>query len=266
MNDKKTFMDYLADIGGWVLGIAMFIYLAYRTLNFLEFTFTDQDQMYKYLGLFSTTVGAVIFAIIFKRSFYFDRRARVWRSDEFRKAVSATMMVVCALGEVGLAFADMSIVTAMKTGVVTLSEGEINTFIWLTAGLAGLVGAAIAAIKLTAPHPKTDPEIDMSELDADNNGIFDRNEKKNKGSNQRPAPVYNQTDQQPQYKAYTLNDLLHAIGMNKDEIRAAMKEQGLIGETETRQALKQMGRWPSDLSNNNFKKLFDELNGHKVNP
>ena len=254
MNDKKTFLDYLADIGGWVLGIAMFIYLAYRTLNFLEFTFTDQDQMYKYLGLFSTTVGAVIFAIIFKRSFYFDRRARVWRSDEFRRAISATMMVVCALGEVGLAFADMSIVTQMKTGVVTMTEGEINTFIWLTAGLAGLVGAAIAAIKLTAPHPKTDPEIDMSELDADNNGIFDRNEKKNKGSNQRPA--YTQTDQQPQH---TLDEFLAVTGMTRQQAQTQFKDRDQFMRVAS-------GKFDY-VSGGNLRRMYGELmNGQNADP
>ena len=78
MKEQKVFADYLAEIGAWVLGIAMFIYLGYRTLDFLTFTFREEDAFFAYLGLFSTTVGAVIFALIYKRSFYYDRKAKVW--------------------------------------------------------------------------------------------------------------------------------------------------------------------------------------------
>ncbi len=179
--DEKTFLDYLSDMGAWVLGGAMFIYLGFRTLDFLTFTFREEDVLFAYLGLFSTTVGAIIFALIYKRSFYFDRKAQVWRSDEFRKTAALVMMVVCAGGELLLAVADMSVVTAQKSGVVTMTEGELNTFMWLTAGLAGAVGVAIGAIKLTPRHPKTDPILDMSEFDADNNGVED--------SKEQPAPI-----------------------------------------------------------------------------
>jgi hypothetical protein len=177
--EQKNVMDYLADILAWVLGGAMFLYLGFRTLNFLSFTLSDQDQIYKWLGWFSTTLGAVIFAIIYKRSFYFDRRARLWRSDEFRKTVSGVMAIVCALGEFALAAADMSLQAALKTGIVTMSEGELNTIIYGTAGLAFLVGLSVAMIKMTPRHPQTDPVIDMSEYDFDNNGVMDKQEQRN---------------------------------------------------------------------------------------
>lgn len=187
--EQKTGMDYLSDMAAWALGGAMFIYLGYRTLDFLAFTFREEDVVFSYLGLFSTTIGAVIFALIWKRSFYFDHKAQVWRSDEFRKTVALVMMVLCALGEVALAFADMSMITQIKSGLITLTEGEMNTFMWLTAGLAFLVGAAIAAIKLSPRHPRTDPQIDMSELDADNNGVEDRREAPRQRSRElRTAP------------------------------------------------------------------------------
>jgi len=177
MKNQKTFIDYLADMGAWGLGLAMFIYLGYRTLNFVSFTFSEQDQIYKWLTLFSTTIGAIIFAVIYKRSNYFDYRTRRWRSDEFKKSVSLTMMIVCFLGEAGLAYADMSLEASKQLGVVTLSEGELRTFISLSVLLAFAVGVAVAAIKLTPPHPLTDPEVDMSALDTNNNGIFDRQER-----------------------------------------------------------------------------------------
>lgn len=206
LKEQKTFLDYLADIGAWVLGGAMFLYLGYRTLNFLSYTLSDQDQIYKYLGWFSTTIGAVIFAIIWKRSFYFDRRSGEWRSDEFRKTISLVMMIVCAFGEFALAAADMSLEAALKTGVVTMSEGELNTLILFTAGLAFLVGGAVAAIKMTPPHPRTDPIIDMSDQDADNNGVLDRNEQNNRNQNRnqsqripQPAPI-NQDVPRPELK------------------------------------------------------------------
>lgn len=183
MKEQKVFADYLAEIGAWVLGIAMFIYLGYRTLDFLTFTFREDDVFFAYLGLFSTTVGAVIFAIIYSRSFYYDRTSRVWRSDEFKKTVSIVMTLICFAGEVALAVADMTIITAQKGGAVSMTEGELKTIMWLTAGLAGLVGAAVAVIKLTPRHPKTDPLIDMSDKDVDNNGIFDNRERGGKPAN-----------------------------------------------------------------------------------
>jgi hypothetical protein len=175
---KKEGFDYLAELLLWALGGAMFIYLGYRTLHFLGFTFAEEDQIYSYLGLFSTTIGAVIFAVSFKRSKYFDLRpasagGQVWREDAFKKMVSMVMMVVCALGELGLAFADMSLVTAQRGGAVTMTEGELITYMWLTAGLAAAVGGAVFAIKLHDPNPKADPIVDMSDKDADNNGVLD---------------------------------------------------------------------------------------------
>lgn len=174
--ERKEAIDYAADLAAWVLGGAMFIYLGYRTLDFFIFTFRDEDVIFAYLGLFSTTIGAIIFALIWKRSFYFDRSTQKWRSDEFRKTISLGMMVVCALGELIIAVADMTIISDMRTGIVMMTEGDMKSIMWFTAGLAGLVGAAIAAIKLTPRHPKTDPEIDMSEQDTDNNGILDHKE------------------------------------------------------------------------------------------
>jgi len=162
MKENKVFLDYLADIAAWVLGGGIFIYLGFRTLDFLAWTFRDEDVIFSYLGLFSTTIGAAIFALIYKRSFYFDRRAQIWRSDEFKKTVSLVMAIACALGEIGLAVADMSLIASLKGGAIMLTEGELTTFMWATAGLAGLVGISIAVIKIVPPHPKTDPEIDMS--------------------------------------------------------------------------------------------------------
>ena len=183
MKEQKVFADYLAEIGAWVLGIAMFIYLGYRTLDFLTFTFREEDAFFAYLGLFSTTVGAVIFAIIYSRSFYYDRTTKVWRSDEFKKTVALVMTLICFAGEVALAVADMTIITAQKGGAVMMTEGELKTIMWLTAGLAGLVGAAVAVIKLTPRHPKTDPIMDMSDKDTDNNGVLDSRERGGKSVN-----------------------------------------------------------------------------------
>lgn len=187
MKERKVFIDYLADVAAWSLGGAMFIYLGYRTLDFMAFTFRDDDVVFAYLGLFSTTIGAIIFALIYKRSFYFDRKSQVWRSDEFRKMVALVMMVICALGELIIAVADMTIISEIKSGTIIMTEGDLKTIMWFTAGLAGLVGAAIAAIKLTPRHPKTDPEIDMSELDADNNGELDAEENKPVRPVQKPV-------------------------------------------------------------------------------
>jgi hypothetical protein len=176
-NVKET-MDYIADYGGWTLGVAMYIYLGFRTLDFLTWSFREEDVFFAYLGLFSTTVGAIIFAVIWVRSRYFDARAGVWRVDEARKSVALVMMFICAGGEVLLAVADMSLVTTAKGAVPTMTVGQLKTYMWLTACLAALVGGAIAKIHLTPRHPKTDPIIDMSELDVDNNGVLDYREEK----------------------------------------------------------------------------------------
>lgn len=75
------------------------------------------------------------------------------------------------------------------------------------------------------------------------------------------APKTQNPNNSPQFRPYTLDEFLREIGMSKADLLATMRSQGLVGETETREELKRMGRWPSDLSNNNFKKLFAELNG-----
>jgi len=176
IKERKEFLDYTAELLAWVLGGTMFLYLGYRTLDFFTFTIRDGDGIIAYLGLFSTTIGAVIFALIWKRSFYFDRRTQKWRSDEFQKTISGMMAVVCAAGELVIAVADMTIIADMRTGLMTMTESDLKLVVWATAGLAGLVGVSIAVIKMTPPNPQTDPEIDMSDQDADNDGILDRNQ------------------------------------------------------------------------------------------
>jgi len=197
MKEQKLFMDYLAELSAWLLGGAMFIYLGYRTLDFLTFTLREDDALFAYLGLFSTTGGAIIFALIRSRAFYFDRVTRKWRSDEFKKTISTVMMVVCFLGELLLAIADMSLVTSEKGGTFALTDGELKVLIWLTAGLAAAVGGAIASIKLTRPNPKTDPEIDMSDVDTNNNGVLDSREKNKPQQPQNQPHPQNQPQNQP---------------------------------------------------------------------
>lgn len=173
MKNKKTTIDYVSDYSAWILGAVMFVYLGYRTLDFLTWTFRAEDQIFAWLGLFSTTGGAIIFALIYSRAFYFDKQSRIWRSDEAKKAIALPMIIVCALGEVALAVADMTLIVDAKSGSLMMTDGELKTMMWLTAGLAGAVGAAVAAIKMSKVHPATDPEYDMSLLDADNDGVMD---------------------------------------------------------------------------------------------
>lgn len=210
--EKKEVVDYLADITLWILGGVMFIYLGFRTLDFLTYTFREEDVIFAYLGLFSTTVGSIIFALIYKRSFYFDRKSEVWRSDEFRKMVSMSMMVVCAVGELLIAVADMTIIADIKAGTAMMTEGDLKSIMWLTAGLAGAVGAAVAAIKLTPRHPQTDPEIDMSLIDTDNNGIEDSKEKN--------KPQNKQYQNQPMHSNATDAAMIASLQKQIEELKA----------------------------------------------
>lgn len=127
----------MAEFGAWALGIAMFVFLGYRTLHFLQWTFADQDQIFSYLGLFSTTCGAVVWGVIY----------RFGGLGERNKAIALLMLGIDLLGEMALAVADMTLVTSAREGW-TLTQGEINTFIWASAALAAMNGIAIFVVKL----------------------------------------------------------------------------------------------------------------------
>jgi len=223
VTERKEFLDYAAEIAAWVLGGTMFLYLGYRTLDFFTFTIRDGDGIIAYLGLFSTTIGAVIFALIWKRSFYFDRRTQKWRSDEFRKTIAGIMAAVCAIGELVIAVADMTIIADMRTDVLAMTESDLKTIVWATAGLAGLVGISIAIIKMTPPHPLTDPEIDMSDQDADNNGVLDRKQ----NTPVRPMNANASTANSPDFEKI---ELLRKVSELERELKS--KENPQTGQDE----------------------------------
>ena len=132
MKEKDTGY-YIAEFGGYALAVAMFVFLAYRTYDFLAWTFRADQVLFAYLGLFATTGGAIIWGLIYRFS----------NLSNQMKAVAMSMMAVDLLGELLLAVADMTLVTAEKGAQYGLSAGQLTTAIWLSAGLAALNGVAI---------------------------------------------------------------------------------------------------------------------------
>lgn len=137
-NKQKSVGSWLSEFGAWGLGGAMFVFLGFRTLHFLEWTFADQDKLFAYLGLFSTTLGAVIWGLIYRFGGMGSRN----------KAISLLMLGVDLIGEMALAVADMTLVTSQNGVGWSLTQGEVNTFIWAAAGLAAANGIAIFVVKL----------------------------------------------------------------------------------------------------------------------
>ena len=144
MNEKSV-GHHIAEYGGYGLALAMFLFLAIRTYNFLAFTFRAEQALFAYLGLFATTIGAVIWGA----------RYAFMKLDNGQKALALVMIVVDFMGELVLAAGDMFRVVSEK-GAFNLSDGETVILIWVTAGLAAMNGIAIFTQLMHQTNPTKD--------------------------------------------------------------------------------------------------------------
>lgn len=219
-----------------LISIGVLLFLGSHSLNFFQFTFTAQNQIYSWLGLLLTSGGAIGWLVVFLSI----------ADTPLRKATALIMCAIGFVGEMVTAVFDMQYAAVYSTGF-QFQPDELRTMTTVI-GILGLVtGLALAA------YAAGDKIIEAFG-DDDGDGIPNYKDRDYKPRQQRPA--YAQTAPQVQQNvgtSYTIADLESASGMNKAQI---------VKQYRNREAFGKFAAESFDyISGGNIKRLYNELMG-----
>jgi hypothetical protein len=117
-----------------VISIGVMIFLGSHSLNFFQYTFTGNDQLFAWLGLLLTSVGAVAWLGVF-----------LWNADtKLRQAISLIMMLVALAGEMITAVFDMQNSALYASGFQFLPE-ELKQMTQIIGYLGAFTGIMLIA-------------------------------------------------------------------------------------------------------------------------
>jgi len=111
-----------------VMGIALIVYAASRTLDFVNSTLGADDQVIGYLALFATTGGALAWLAVF-----------LWSSEGItQKGIALVMIIIDVLGEITLFTIDTLLQSGKNGLTATLAPEEIRLTVMAMSALIGL--------------------------------------------------------------------------------------------------------------------------------
>lgn len=115
-----------------VIGIGVMLFLGKHSLNFFTWTFSGQDEIYAWLGLLLTSIGAVGWLLDF-----------LYMADTpLRNTIALAMTGISLLGELGAAGFDMYR-EAILTINQSLTQNDIKMMTIIVAGLGFVHGVAL---------------------------------------------------------------------------------------------------------------------------
>lgn len=126
---------YLGLFAKIVLAVAMLLYLGLHSFNFFMFTFKGDQWIFAILGLFTTSIGFILWLVVYLYA----------AEDGLEKAVSIVMLFVSLLGEFVTAGFDMYMNITGNLAGATWSAVELRNMSYAIAGLALANGLALVA-------------------------------------------------------------------------------------------------------------------------
>ena len=127
----KKALGYLSLI---VLTVGVLLFLGKHSLNFFMFTFQGQDELFAWVGLLLTSVGAIAWLVVFK-----------WLAgSNIQKLAALSMMVVALIGEFVTASFDIYM-NGLQAGSFEFAPDEIKIMSYVVALLGLLAGIALVA-------------------------------------------------------------------------------------------------------------------------
>ncbi len=138
MNEQKNesnvgwFLGLFAKI---IIGIAMLLYLGMHSYNFFTFTFKGDQWIFSILGLFTTSIGFVLWLAVYMFA----------AEDGLSRAVALIMMFVSLFGEFAVAGFDMYMNISGALATATFTAGDLRNMSYIIAGLALVNGLALIA-------------------------------------------------------------------------------------------------------------------------
>lgn len=118
-----------------ILAGAMILYLGKHSLNFFMWTFQGEDSIYAWLGLFTTSIGVIIWLVVFKYV----------AQNTWEKAIALIMMLVSLAGEFAVAAFDMYMNISGQIAEATWTPADLRNMSYVVAGLALINGLALVA-------------------------------------------------------------------------------------------------------------------------
>ena len=115
------------------MAIALIVYAASRTLDFVNSTLGENDQVIGYLALFATTGGALAWLAVF-----------LWSSEGIaQKGIALVMIIIDVIGEITLFTIDTLLTSGTNGLTAALAPEEIRLTVL---GMSALIGFNIVAI------------------------------------------------------------------------------------------------------------------------
>lgn len=130
MKGLKSFFGYVA-IGVITLGVLLF--LGSHSLNFFQFTFTDDDAIYAWLGLLLTSGGVIGWLVVFE----------TLAKSVIQKGIALIMMVIGLLGEMATAVFDMRY--SATYGSFNFTDAELGQMTLIIGLLGAITGFCLIA-------------------------------------------------------------------------------------------------------------------------
>jgi hypothetical protein len=135
MNNQKRAGYWIGWISKVVMAVAMLLYLGLHSYNFFTWTFKDDQWIFAILGLFTTSIGVLLWLAIYLYV----------AEDGLEKAVSILMLFISLLGEFAAAGFDMYMNISGQFNVASLTATDLRNMSYIVAGLALLNGLALVA-------------------------------------------------------------------------------------------------------------------------
>jgi hypothetical protein len=126
---------YLGLFAKGTLAIAMLLYLGMHSYNFFSFTFKGDQWIFSILGLFTTSIGFILWLVVYLYA----------AEDGLEKAVSIIMLFVSLLGEFAVAGFDMYMNITDTLATAAFTAADLRNMSYIIAGLALLNGLALVA-------------------------------------------------------------------------------------------------------------------------
>jgi len=128
----KNLIQWIGKLLFWAMAVALIMYAASRTLDFVNSTLAADDQIIGYLALFATTGGAIAWLSVF-----------LYNSKGIaQKGIALVMVIIDVLGEISLFTID-TLMRSGQNGITTaLTPEEIRATVM---GMSLLIGLNIIA-------------------------------------------------------------------------------------------------------------------------
>jgi hypothetical protein len=126
---------WLGAMAKGVLAIAMLLYLGMHSYNFFLVTFKGDQWIYAVLGLFTTSIGFILWLAVY-----------LWAAEDgLERAVTLVMMFVSLFGEFAVAGFDMYMNITGSFQTAGFTDSDLRNMSYIIAGLALLNGLALVA-------------------------------------------------------------------------------------------------------------------------